>query len=408
MTRQEYRAALRDAVYLVACALNEKKPSKKRVERMDIPRVLAAAKTHLLGAAVSMVLASVGIYSAEMTEELAKAKRKNALLDTDRAALFAQLSASGIWHMPLKGAVLAKLYPEYGMRQMSDNDILVDASRAADIRGIMEGLGFTTEAFGESNHDVYMKEPVSNFEIHTSLFTRGFDEKIFEYYEHVEERLLGDGFEKHFSPEDFYIYMIAHEYKHFSSGGTGLRSLADTYVYLKNFPLRYKDAAMANAASPEDTATAPDGISANAEPARTERFLDLGYIEAETEKLGFAAYERQNRSLAMHLFGRQTPTEGDKKMLAYMLESGTYGTIRHSIENRMEKNNFGKLGYMLYRFKVPVRVSDPLYNSFARFYPVFYRHKILLPALPFYRVFRSIAGGRFKNEAEAIRSITVR
>lgn len=30
------------------------------------------------------------------------------------------------------------------------------------------------------------------------------------------------------------IYMIAHEYKHFSKGGTGLRSLLDTYVFLRH------------------------------------------------------------------------------------------------------------------------------------------------------------------------------
>ena len=31
--------------------------------------------------------------------------------------------------------------------------------------------------------------------------------------------------------------MIVHEYKHYSGGGTGLRSLLDTYVYLRKVPL---------------------------------------------------------------------------------------------------------------------------------------------------------------------------
>lgn len=389
MTRKEYREALRDAVYLVACALNGKKPSKKRLEKMKLPLVFAAAKTHLLGSAVAMVLASVGIFSGEMTEELAKAKRKNALLDSDRAIIFAKFDELGIWHLPLKGAVIADLYPEYGMRQMSDNDILVDASRAEEIRGLMEGLGFTTESFDRSNHDIYHKEPVSNFEIHTALFTRSFDEKISAYYDKVEERLLGDGYEKHFSPEDFYIYMIAHEYKHYSSGGTGLRSLADTYIYLKNYPLRRKEEALA------------EGEAAGS-------FLDLSYVEAVTEMLGFADYERQNRSLSLHLFGRQKPTEGDKEMLAYILDSGTYGTERHSIENKIKKQGLGKLGYMLERFSVPISRKNPSYDAFARFYKVFYRHKILLPLLPFYRTFRAMAGRRFMSEARTVRSITVR
>lgn len=388
MTRKEYRDALRDAVYLVACALNEKKPSAKRIGRMNLPYVFSAAKVHLLGAAVGMVLESVGIFDAKMTEELAKAKRKNALLDSDRIALFEKLDALGIWHMLLKGAVLAELYPEYGMRQMSDNDILVDASRAGEVRGVMEELGFTTEYFGVSNHDIYHKEPVSNFEIHTSLFSSGGDEKIFAYYANVEERLLGDGYEKHMSPEDFYIYIISHEYKHYSGGGTGLRSLADTYIYLKKYPMGPK--------------------TADSEKAGFACSLDQAYIEAETEKLGIAEFERQNRSLALHLFGHQAPTEEDKRMLAYILDSGTYGTIRHNVENRFKKNQMSKLEYMLRRFKVPVSRKNHAYESFAGSYPLFYRFKILLPALPFYRTFRAMYAGRFKAEAEAIRHVQVR
>lgn len=60
-----------------------------------------------------------------------------------------------------------------------------------------------------------------------------------------QARLLGDGYEKHFSREDFYIYLVAHEYKHYFLGGTSLRSLADTYIYLKKYPLRYKEGALA-------------------------------------------------------------------------------------------------------------------------------------------------------------------
>ncbi len=388
MTQKEYRVALKDVVYLVACALNEKKPSKIRIEKMDIPSVLAAAKRHSLGAAVGMVLASVGVYSPELTEELAKAKRKNALLDSDRALLFEKLDSLGIWHLPLKGAVLASLYPEYGMRQMSDNDILVDASRAEDIRTVMESLGFTTEEFGCGNHDIYHKEPVSNFEIHRALFPKKIDNRIFDYYAHVEDRLLGDGYEKHFSREDFYIYLVAHEYKHYFLGGTSLRSLADTYIYLKKYPLRYKEGALA------DTGTAT--------------FLDLAYVEAETRKLGIDAYERQNRSLALHLYGRQTPTEKDKKMLAYILNPGTGESIQHRMENRIAKSRVGKLGYMLYRFSVPVSRKHYRYGAFTRVYPVFYKYKILLPALPFYRIFRSIFQGRFANEAKTLRSAKVR
>ena len=44
----------------------------------------------------------------------------------------------------------------------------------------------------------------------------------------------GNRFGYRFSDEDFYLFLTAHEYKHYSWGGTGLRSLMDVYVYLKN------------------------------------------------------------------------------------------------------------------------------------------------------------------------------
>ena len=39
------------------------------------------------------------------------------------------------------------------MREFADHDILIDASRAEDVRAVMEGLGFTAGHFGTGNHD---------------------------------------------------------------------------------------------------------------------------------------------------------------------------------------------------------------------------------------------------------------
>jgi hypothetical protein len=56
-------------------------------------------------------------------------------------------------------------------------------------------------------------------------------------------------------PEDFYIYQMGHLYKHYSKGGSGIRSVLDTYIYLK----RYED------------------------------ILDRGYLDKEFEKMGILA-----------------------------------------------------------------------------------------------------------------------
>ena len=108
-------------------------------------------------------------------------------------------------------------YPRFGMRQMSDVDVLIDASRAGDVRQILEARGFTTESFDQDFHDVYHKLPVCSFEIHTALFSPVYTPAIRDYYGRIEEKLLPDpGWEygRRLSDEDMYLYLLAHEHKH--------------------------------------------------------------------------------------------------------------------------------------------------------------------------------------------------
>lgn len=182
--------------------------------------------------------------------------------------------------------------------------------------------------------------------------------------ERVSGRLKRYG--RHFSDEDFYVYMIAHEYKHYSGGGTGLRSLLDTYVYLK---------------------------------AKGET-LDRTYIAGELDKLGIAGFEAQNRSLAMHLFGGEKLTGQDEEMLEYILSSGTYGTVRNSVKNSIKRygsGRFGKLRYVMSRLFLPM-------NTVRATFPLFAKYPILLPFLPLYRVFRGLTSreGRLRAELKAL------
>ena len=355
MTQKEYRAAMGDVIYLVSCAVNGQIPDAEKTGAMNLSHVYTAAQRHLLISAAGMALQSAGVRDAQIMQTMAKAQRKNALLDADRAALFARLEQDNIWYMPLKGSVLKDLYPHYGMRQMADNDILIDPGRAGDVKAVMESLGFTTEHFGTSNHDVYHKPPVSNFEIHTALFAPSYDETICQYYQDVKRRLVKDEDNRcgwHFAPEDFYIYITAHEYKHFSRSGTGLRSFLDVYVFWQKYGEK----------------------------------LNLPFIEAETEKLGIAGFEKQSRNLAMHLFAGEALTEADQNTLEYVFSSGTYGTITHRVENKVKKLGGGTRGKIRYFFR---RVILPM-DSVKAAYPFVYQHKILLPAFCLYRLVKAL------------------
>lgn len=365
MTEEQTRRAAQDVIYLAGCAVNEENPDLTRINNTEA--VYAYAAQHRLTAAVAMALESAGQKDRRSTLTIANALKRKIVFEKASLQVKEELKKASIWYMPLKGMILKDLYPKPGMREMGDHDILFDADRAEDVKAIMEGLGYETDAFDSSNHDCYIKPPFLRFEMHRALFGPSHDEKLYEYYRDVEKRLLGDGCEKHFSPEDFYLYVTAHEYKHYTGGGTGLRSLLDTYVYLQ----------------------------------KTE--LDMNYAQAEAEKLGMAEFEAQNRSLAQHLFSSGELTEADQEMLEYVMSSGVYGTMEHRVENIIRKNGMGKIQYALHRFFVPVSKKNKDYAAYAGAYPFFYKYKMFIPFLPFYRTFRSIKEGRFKSEARAIK-----
>ena len=357
MTREEYQALLEDMIYLVFCAVNEIIPDKKRVESANLPILYKAAESHLLTAAVAFALDSAGIHDSAFIQAKAKAIRKIALMDADMAVIIAKMDKAGIWYMPLKGTVLKDYYPKFGMREMSDHDILFDASRANEVKQIMIGMGYDAEHFGSGNHDCYYKEPVSNFEMHRSLFGIMHETKLHEYYSDDKTRLLPDegstcGY--HFSPEDFYIYMIAHEYKHYSNGGTGLRSLLDTYVYLNKVT------------------------------------IDKDYVAAETEKLGIREFEELNRSLSVHLFADgmtlESLPEKERDMLSFVQKSGTYGTLEHSIKNKMKKV-VGKSGKVTAGMKMKYYLSRlfPRQEVLSSWYPPA-KFKVLVPFVWLYRI----------------------
>ena len=366
-----------DMIYLVACAVNSQVPDKDRVSAMDLDSLYKACKRHTLRATVFTALKSAGTEHSDFFQAYNKAVRKNILFDSEREAITSEMEKQGIWYLPLKGAILKELYPQIGMREMSDNDILYDSSRQNDLKNIMLSRGYTAESVGDSYTDVYKKPPVLNMEMHRALFLFGHDEKLFRYYEDMSRLMKRDDDKQygyHFSDEDFYVYMTAHEYRHHIGGGTGIRSLVDCYVFMK----------------------AKEGT------------IDKSYIAEQFRQLGIEDYAQKRLSLAMKLFSSADTlslTESEEEELKHYLLFGTYGTINNvgesSIKRYVEKSGSrSKAGFIMSRL-------FPSMEFMKHHYSFFYKTKVLLPVGYVWRWIKGLSVNRekFRAEMKALKKI---
>lgn len=363
----------KDLIYLLSCAVNGITPDKASVQAMDPEQLYQLAKAHSLRAAVFIALRSADAKDVNFQQAYNKAVRKNVLLDVERTAIFAEMEHRGIWYMPLKGSILKELYPENGMREMADNDVLYDSTKQAEVRTLMLSRGYSAESVGKSHHDVYMKPPVLNFELHTQLFRAASD--FYAYYQNPKRLMIPDEGSKygfHFSDEDFYVYMLAHEYKHYCAGGTGLRSLLDCYVFLQN----KRDA------------------------------LDWAYIRGQTEQLGLTGFEREQRALAEKVFSSVTfpeLTEHEQELLDYFLTSKTYGTTSRAADNTIRKYQSKLRSRSRFRFLWARLFPEPKYME--QDFSFFCRHKLLLPVGYLWRIIRApfIRKDKIKAEMKALK-----
>ena len=371
-----------DALYLMhlmSCAL-----------RGEAPRPLPAGATWdgVYGLALANSVTTTCAFAAAKAPGIgaAEAKRwrdevyKNAVrheaFAAERAAIFAAMDAAGLAHLPVKGVVTAQAYPHPEMRWMCDNDFLfgralpdgtvrvADEKDRTELFRIMEARGYEPETFNELYHDAYQKEPFLNFEPHLRL---SYSEDAWGgYYADSWCRARradgAKGLAYEFSREDAYIYHVAHMYKHFESSGHGVRGVADEWALLNAW----------------------------------QETMDRPYLDAELAELGMVDFESVLKSAAAAAIdedacGRvlagepEALAQKDAYTIAYMLSSGTYGTLQNQARNwlRDDAAKHGKkaaqIRYLLHRLFPPTKALLP-------YYPVLKRAPWLLPVVHLYRL----------------------
>ena len=345
MTNPTITTPARDLLYLLSCAVNDEQPNPERCAAMDTQAVFELAKRHSLTVAAAYALEQAAPLPETCLIEKTQAIRRLALYNIERAAVLGEIERRGVRYLPLKGILLRRCYPKEAMREMSDNDILFDSARAGDVRAIMESLGYVCKLFDKSHHDVYTKPPQITFEMHRSLFNEYRYPEEYRYFTAQKEHYLpveGSRCAFRMTDEDFYLYLIAHQYHHYIGRGSGLRSLLDVYVYMKRY----------------------------------ENELDRAYLQRELDTLGMRAFEEGTRVLAQKVFTGQQLTANEERELAYYLDSGAHGTADNILSRDLQRDDStgSKLRYLGRR----LLISD---ENMKRNHPFVDRHRILYPPL---------------------------
>ena len=358
------KKAAQDFIYLTSCMLNAVAPDRNRLEGMDFSRVYQLAKKHMIASAIYMLLEQANFLSYMDEKLIAKFQmytdaviRKNILMNVERKNILGRFESEGIWYMPLKGCIIADYYPDFGMREMADNDIFFDAAYQERIRDIMLERGYQVNLYKESNHDVYSKEPAYNFEMHKDLMNKYLYPKW------------------HFTNEDFYIFFIVHAYKHYEfGGGTGVRTLVDAYILNKRFA------------------------------------YEKTYIRQELKKLGIYKFEKEFAGLADKIFRQpdaiyEIDKHGhlsieEREMIDYVIGAGVFGTSNNAMRNQLVRDGESERIHFLTRIRYILHRIYPKGQGYPERYPFFYKHVWAYVFLPVYRL--ALRGNikRFIREAK--------
>ena len=371
MEKTQILSVGRDMLYLISCAIHGRIPEKKYLDKMDFALIYKLAKFHSMQSIVYICLAKCRkSYGEDIVAESVFAKfaadyqatvRKLVMFDVEREAL-CQLAGQGGSYLCLKGVVLQHYYPTLGMRQMTDNDILVDSGSFEKIKDHFVSRGYTVVNYGKGCHDTYCKGPLT-FEIHRKLFSSAAKTRLgSDYYKNVNNLLIRGEKEGEllFGDDDFYVYFLYHAYKHYATAGCGVRTLSDIYVYCSK-----------------------------------NKKLDREYIDRQLDLLAILDYERGSRELAFALFDPETlpdtKLDGEKEeMLLYYLTSGTFGTHARMLQNNV--SDVAEGGELTGRVKIKYLMNRlfPPFEYYKEAYPKLSRLIFPIPFIWLARVFRGM------------------
>lgn len=316
---------------------------KEAISPEMLPDLYKCANRHDLAHIVGNALGKLGVLKEDETsgkfkQVAMKAVYRYVLLERTLEQICTTLEQAKIPHIPLKGSVLRRYYPEPWLRTSCDIDVLVreeDLDAATDI--FRNQLHYDVK--GKSSHDISMFSPEGvHFELHYDTIDDGWASEgrkvmahVWEYAEPGED----GSFRYILLDEMFYFYHIAHMARHFENGGCGIRPFLD--LWLLNHKIPY-DREKRNALLEEGK------LSLFAEAM--EKLSEVWFSGAEKDLLS-------------------------EQVENYLFSGGVYGTWENNVTIRRGKVG-SRLKFLKFRIFMP-------YNYMCARYPILIKRRWLTP-----------------------------
>ena len=326
----------------------------------EIKSLYALAKHHDVSHIVAHTLDKFKIavadeeVAAELKKQMFTAVFRSKNRDHELSRITRALEEAEIPFMPLKGAVISKLYSVPWLRTSCDIDILINENDLEKADTALVEIGYVYKE--KSPHDIsYFSKSGVHLELHFSLFDSVHRDGIGLPMDGVWERatpVLGAKYCYTMDSDDFYYYHVAHMAKHYINGGCGVRPYIDLELIKKHYPKSTGCCEM----------------------------LSLG---------GLSAFSEASDALSSVWFSGAEHTELTLEMEEYLLNAGVYGAIENAIVVSQVRRG-GRFSHLMSRIWLP-------YERLAEYYPSLDGKRWLTPLYQVRRWFKIAFCGGFKR-----------
>ncbi len=325
----------------------------------DMKSVFTLAKKHSLAGALWYILEESGLdFDEELVKRFTRERdlefAKNLTQTREFMGITRAFTEAEIPFLPMKGFIYKSLWkrPEY--RVMSDLDIYVSEEGLGRAGEVLLGMGYKLAHDGQV-HDSFEKPPYMNVELHRDLEV-GSSESFSDWQARSDNPMWYE-----MSDEDCLVFHIAHMYKHFTAGGSGMRSFFDLVLYL----------------------------SAKADT------LDLELVKEKLTARSLYDFYTKCCKLSEFWFSGGEYTEDIAELEYYTVTGGAYGNMENRVENSIKGKS--RLSYYLSRAFLPYSKMIYIYK-WLRWLP------FLLPVAWVMRLVTALFDGRLGREMRAVDS----